>query len=189
MQRQRGNSDKLTPMSRLKIFAILSTLLLSGCWSKDFQEPGRIEVKRKPTDAILNSSFTRVWAATQAALSKFSMLRKDADPSTGRAYVVTDWTRGKSDVLFHGFDVNRMPYVIRYKLFIYLASDPRSNRTRVTIKSIEQYLDDAITSGVDIQGGVYTWIKTDSSSLKENALIEQINKLSLDPQFKVDPAL
>jgi hypothetical protein len=57
-------------------------------------------------------------------------------------------------------------------------------RTKVTIKSVEQYLDDAVTSGVDIQGGLYTWIKTDSSSLKENSLLEQINRLAMDPEFK-----
>ena len=166
----------------LILFAVV--LSFSGCWNKDFQEPGRIQVAKKPTEAIIGGNFQRVWAATQAALAKLPMIRKDVDASTARAYVVTDWNRGKSDVLFHGFGENRMPYVIRYKLYVYLATGVGG--TRVTIKNIEQYMDDSITAGVDFQGGVYTWIKTESSGLKENAILEQINKLVHDPQFKGD---
>jgi hypothetical protein len=176
-------SVKIRAMSRLLILFGFS-ILLAGCWSKDFQEPGRVEVQKKITDAMINQGFQRTWAATQTTLAKFPMMRKDADSTTGRAYVVTDWIRGKSDTLFHGFDSNRLPYVIRYKLTIYVTGDNRSARTRVSIKSVEQYLDDTVTAGVDVQGGLYTWIKTDSSSLKENAILEQINKLAMDPEFK-----
>src|SRR5665213_1382553 len=121
-------------MLRLSAIVASAVFIFSGCWNKDFQEPGRIEVDRKPTESSVNSNFQRVWSAAQASLAKFPLLRKDADTTTGRAYVVTDWIRGKSDMLFHGFDENRIPYIIRYKLFIYIAGESRSNRTKVTIK-------------------------------------------------------
>ncbi len=170
-------------LSRVLAFAFLG-LVFSGCWNKEFNEPGELEVNRKPTEGLINSNFQRVWMATQTTLGKFPMIRKEADSNTGRGYVVTDWIRGKSDVLYHGFDRNRIPYVIRYKLFVYVNSE--SGRTKVTIKNIEQYLDDSVTAGVDFQGGVYTWIRTESSTLKENTLLEQIAKLVADPQFKVE---
>lgn len=161
-------------------------LVISGCWNKEYNEPGRIEIERQDTEMTINASFARVWAATQTTLAKFSMLRKDGDDATAKGYIVTDWTRGKSDILYHGYDVNRIPYVIRYKLFVYVTGLNGMARTKVQIKSIEQYLDDAITSGVDFQGGVYNWIRTESSSLKENALLQQIQRLAMDPQFKVE---
>jgi hypothetical protein len=163
---------------------LVFALLIAGCWSKEFQEPGRIEVPKKQTEATINAPFARVWAATQASLGKFPIVKKDMEANTGRAYVITDWVRGKSDILFHGFDVNRLPYVIRYKFHVYVVGDPRSGRSSVSIKSTEQYLDDSVTAGVDLQGGVYSWIKTESSGAKEFAILEQINKLALDPQFR-----
>lgn len=169
-------------------FAILLglTLTLTGCWSKNYDEPGKIEVDRRPTDLTLGGSFQRTWAATQAVVAKLPIIKRDVDAATGRAYLVTDWIRGKSDLLYHGFDVNRFPYVIRYKLYIYVMGDPRGGATRVSIKNTEQYLDDVITAGVDIQGNVDAWIKTESSTLKENALLLQIDKLVKDQNFKVD---
>ena len=162
----------------------LTGLLLSGCWNKDYNEPGKISIDRAPTETVMNGSFQRVWAATQTSMAKFSIQKRDADPATGRAYLITDWTRGKSDTLYHGFDVNRVPYVIRYKLYIYVVGDTRGNRTKVTVQNVEQYLDDVVTAGVDFQGSTQTWIKTESSTLKENALLQQIEKLVKDPQFK-----
>lgn len=164
------------------------SLILSGCWSKNFDEPGQIEVERRATEASMGASFQRTWAATQAVMAKLPVVKRDVDASTGRAYLVTDWIRGKSDRLYHGYDVNRMPYVIRYKLYVYIVGEVRGGSTRVTIKNTEQYLDDVVTAGVDIQGNVETWIKTESSTLKENALLQQIDKLVRDPNFKVDGA-
>jgi hypothetical protein len=170
---------------KLRLFITLGlSVILSGCWSKNFDEPGRIEVPARPTVMGMGASFQRTWGATQAVVAKLPIIKRDIDANTGRAYLVTDWIRGKSDRLYHGFDVNRMPYVIRYKLYIYIVGDVRGGNTNVTIKNTEQYLDDVITAGVDIQGNVESWIKTESSTLKENALLNQIDKLIRDPNFK-----
>ena len=157
---------------------------LSGCWNKEFNEPGRLEVEKQKTDVILSASFAKTWAAAQQVMAKFPVLKADQDKRSNRAYIVTDWIDGKSDVLYHGFERNRVPYEIRYKLYIYLVGDVRGGRTRVSIKNTEQYSDDVITAGVDVQGGLYTWIKTDSSTLKESRIIQEINKLASDPKFR-----
>jgi hypothetical protein len=164
------------------VFA-LCLLALTGCWNKNYQEPGQIEVDKRPTEILISGSFQRVWSATQTVLAKFPITKRDLDQATGRAYIVTDWVRGKSDILYHGFDVNRIPYVIRYKLYVYVSGDPRGGRTKISIKNSEQYLDDAITAGVDMQGHLETWIKTETSTLKENSLLQQIDKLVRDPKF------
>ncbi len=133
---------------------------------------------------VMGGGFQRTWSAVQSSMGKFPILKKDADLATGRAYIVTDWIRGKSDVLFHGFDVTRVPYVIRYKFYVYVSGS--AGRSLVKIKSVEQYLDDIVTAGVDVQGSVQTWIKTESSTLKENTLLQQVQKLVSDPKF--DPS-
>ncbi|MBN8556048.1 MAG: hypothetical protein J0L93_11440 [Deltaproteobacteria bacterium] len=161
---------------------------LSSCWNKNYNEPGRIDISKRPTEAYIPASYERTWAATQAILAKFPITKRDIDPATGRAYIVTDWIRGKSDVLYHGFDVNRIPYIIRYKLYVYVVGDQRGGKTQVTIKNSEQYSDDVITAGVDIQGNLETWIKTDSSTLKENALLQEITRLVKDPKFSGEVA-
>lgn len=173
-------------MKRNILLALGFSAMTAGCWSKNYDEPGKIEVQRRPTDIVVASSFQRTWAATQAVVAKLPIIKRDIDSATGRAYLVTDWIRGKSDRLYHGFDVNRFPYVIRYKLYIYVVGDVRGGSTRLTIKNTEQYLDDVVTAGVDIQGNVDTWIKTESSTLKENALLQQIDKLVRDPNFKAE---
>lgn len=159
---------------------------LSGCYSKEFHEPGKISIKPMATELVMGGGFQRTWAATQAVLAKFAILQRDIDPSSARAYLVTDWTKSKSDVLYRGFgEEARIPYTIRYKLYVYLVADA-SGGTRVTINSEEQYYDDFITAGVDPQGSLYSWITTKSSTLKENRLLTEIDKLIRDPEFKAD---
>jgi len=164
-------------------FVVLA-LCVSGCWNKEFNEPGRLEVERRPTEAVIPGAFSRVWAATQAVMAKFTIVQRDVDPNGQRAYMVTDWTRAKSDTLYHGYDVTRVPYTIRYRLYIYVLSD--RGGTRVTIKSEEQYLDDAIKAGTDFNGSLHQWITTESSTLKENKLLQEIDKLQRDVNFKGD---
>ncbi len=168
-------------MRKLPLILILG-IFLTGCWSKNFDEPGRVEIDKKPTEAVVGGSFQRVWAATLAVMGKFVLVQKDVEAGSSRAYLVTDWTKGKSDTLYHGFDRNRIPYQIRYRMFIYLVGD--RGGIRVTIKNEEQYLDDSVTSGVDFNGSLYNWINTESSTLKENRLIGDIDRLSRDPNFK-----
>lgn len=158
----------------------MGSLFLVGCWNKEFNEPGRLDVDKKKTDIIIDAGFSKTWKATQQVMSKFPILKADDDQQTKRAYIVTDWVTGKSDVLYHGFDRNRVPYEIRYKLYIYLVGDARGGRTRISIKNTEQYHEDVITAGVDVQGGLYTWIKTDSSTLKEHRILEEIQKIAVD---------
>jgi len=161
-------------------------VVLSGCYSKDYNEPGKIQVKSMPTEMVVPGVFQRVWAATQTVLAKFAVIQRDIDPASARAYLVTDWTRAKSDVLFHGFgDQTRVPYTIRYKLYVYLVADAQGG-TRVTINSEEQYYDDFVTAEVDPQGSIYSWITTKSSTLKENRLLTEIDKLVRDPAFKAE---
>lgn len=166
------------------LWAFLLGLGLSGCWSKNYDDPGRIEVPARPTEMTMNAGFQRTWAASLAVLAKFPIVKKDVDVGGGRAYLVTDWIRGKSDVLFQGYDRNRIPTIIRYKLYVYVQSVQGS--TQVRIKNVEQYEDDVVKSGVDFQGSIKTWIDTPSSTLKENALLNQIQKLIRDPKFKGD---
>ena len=169
-----------------RFITVIFFFILTSCWNKNFQEPGRIEIEEKPTTMPMPGNFEKTWAATQAVLSKFPIEKRDADKVQKKAFIVTDWVRSKSDVLFHGFGDNRFPYVIRYKLYIYLLSSPEDNSTRITVKNIEHYLDDVITSGVDFQGSVNTWIATESSTAKEYALLAQIRNLIADPNFKTN---
>jgi len=170
-------------MKRLLI--LLSTLLwLSGCWNKDYNEPGRISVNKRSTKMAIKAGFQPTWKALQKVIAKFPIKEKKVNSSIGQAYVVTDWVRAKSDTLYHGFDVNRVPYEIRYQFYIYVTADPKKNRTIIKIKSVEQYLDDVVTAGVDFQGSVKTWIRTNSSTLKEHALLKQVNKLITKPRKK-----
>lgn len=152
----------------------LSTGFIVGCWNKDFNEPGRLEVNRQPTERIYEADFDRTWEAIQSSFSSFPIQQREVDSSSLRAYLVTDWVLGKSDILYRGFDVNRVPYQIRYRLYVYVIGGRNSARTKVTIKSIEQYKDDVVTAGVDFNGSVNTWIRTESSTLKEAKLLEDI---------------
>ncbi len=172
---------------KVRVFLAISlVVLLSGCWSKNFDEPGMIEVQARPTEAVLAGAFARVWAATQTVMGKFTVVQRDLDANSQRAYLVTDWTRGKSDRLYHGFDANRIPYNIRYRLYLYVIGEGAG--TRVTIRNEEQYLDDTVTAGVDFNGSVQRWITTETSTIKENALLVEIDKLVRDPKFTVEAA-
>jgi len=168
---------------RFLIVAAAALVFLSGCWSRNFDEPGKIDIEARPTETIIPGPFARVWAATQAVMGKFTVVQRDLDASGQRAYIVTDWTRAKSDRLYHGFEPTRIPYTIHYRLYIYVLTD--QGGTRVTIKNEEQYLDDAVTAGIDFNGSLQQWISTDSSTLKEARLLEEIEKLVRDPKFVI----
>jgi len=156
---------------------------LSSCYNKDFNEPGRISIDRKPTERVIPASYDRTWSAVQAIFARFPIERRDADMASNRAFLVTDWVSGKSDVLYRGFDVNRVPFTIRYKLYVYVSGGGSGGATKVTINNVEQYRDDVITAGVDIDGSLMTWIRTESSTLKEARLLEEIQRLATDPGF------
>jgi len=170
---------------RFYLFALLSlSLFLTACYNKEFNEPGRINVSKRSTERLYEMQFARVWAATQQIVSRFPIENKNEDNSSARAFIVTDWIEGHSDVLYSGFAENRVPYRIRYKLYIYVLGDRNSGRTQVRIENVEQYRDDVVTAGVDFQGSVETWIRTESSTLKEAKILDEIQKLVVDRNFQ-----
>lgn len=175
-------SDKIWSMK--PFFALIALLLLSSCYNKEFNEPGKVDFDKKPTATVVKAGFARTWAATQRIFNRFPIERKDADQISNRAFIVTDWVRGKSDVLYSGFAEARVPYQIRYKLYVYLTQSKNGRGTQVRIQNIEQYRDDFVTAGVDVEGSIYTWIRTESSTLKENKLVNEIAKLAVDPKFQ-----
>lgn len=167
-------------MRKLILLSCLS-FGFSACYNKNFNEPGKIEIEKQPTERIVRANFQRTWAATQRIFSRFPIEKKDSDVETSRAYLVTQWIEGKSDVLYSGYDVTRIPYNIRYKLYVYILGS--GGQSQIRIKNIEEYKDDVVTAGVDFDGSVYTWIRTESSTLKEARLLDEIQKLATDPKF------
>ncbi len=166
----------------MKNFFVLAALaFLTSCYSKEFHEPGRVSIKKQPTEIEIGSGFEKTWAAVEQVFSKFPIERKEQDKRTSRAFLVTNWVEGKSDLLYSGYDVVRVPYTIRYKLYVYLSGN--ATRTIIRIKNIEDYKGDIITAGVDFDGSIYTWIRTESSTLKEARLLEEIQKLATDSNF------
>lgn len=166
-------------MRNLALFACV--LALSSCYNKEFNEPGRVEHERRPTERIYESDFNRVWAATQKVLSRFPVAETKTEQAGAKAFIVSDWVTGKSDVLYSGYDRNRIPYIIRYKLYVYVQGG--RGRTKVTIKNVEQYKDDFVTAGTDVAGSVNTWIRTESSTLKEFQILEDIDRVIKDRNF------
>jgi len=163
-------------------FGILSSLIfLTACYAKEFHEPGKVSIEKRPTEIEIASGFEKTWAAVEQTFSKFPIERKEEDGATSRAYLVTNWIEGKSDLLYSGYDVVRIPYTIRYKLYVYLSGN--SSRSVIRIRNIEDYKGDIVTAGVDFDGSIYTWIRTESSTLKEARLLEEIQKLATDPKF------
>lgn len=128
--------------------------------------------------------FQRVWAATQQIVGRLPIAQKEQDQNGARAFIVTEWMEGHSDVLYSGFAENRVPYPIRYRFYIYVVGDRASGRTQVRIENVEQYKGDVITQGVDFEGSVETWTRTRSSTLKEKRIFDEIQKLIADRSFQ-----
>jgi hypothetical protein len=169
-------------VKRISLF-LFGALILSSCYSKEFDEPGRVEIDARPTNRAIQGDFARTWAATQKVVSRFPIEQKDSDPATERAFIVTDWVEGKSDVLYSGYGRNRIPYSIRYKVYIYVIGG-RGQGTEVRLENVEQYRDDVVTSGVDFEGSINTWIRTETSTLKENRILDEIQKLVANANFQ-----
>lgn len=117
-------------------------------------------------------------------MSRFPVEQTNQEESSGRGYIVTNWVEDSSDVLYSGFADNRVPYRVRYKLYIYVQGDRATGRTQVRIQNIEQYKDDAVTAGVDFEGSLETWIRTESSTLKEARVLDEIQRLVADRNFQ-----
>ena len=161
---------------------LLVTFGLTACYNKEFNEPGKLEVDSKATEKSIPVGYDKTWAAVQSILSRFPINRRDSDDVSSRAFIVTDWVQGKSDILYHGFDDNRISYSIRYRLTVYVIGGAMG--TKIQIKNIEQYRDDVVTAGTDIDGSLFAWIRTESSTLKEARLLDEIEKLARDPKFQ-----
>lgn len=163
---------------------ILSLLLGSGCWSKDFREPEVAEkVRRKDVSDFFSRNFPDVWDATMTALTD----KKYAVSVTKRdqGMIVTDWVLGQSDRLFSGYGDTRIAYKVRFKLTLNLSLS--RGGVRMKIRNTEQYISDSITFGSDFKGSLYQWIDTPSSGTKEKellALIEEQLELSAPSRKK-----
>jgi hypothetical protein len=159
----------------------LLAVSLTACYNKEFNEPGKVSFERRPTERAFDADIRRTWAAVEKVFARFSVAESRAESGSAKAYLVTDWITGKSDVLYSGFDRSRVPYTIRYKLYVYVQGS--RGRTKITIKNVEQYRDDVITAGVDFDGSIMTWIRTESSTLKEATLLDEIQRVLEDKNF------
>lgn len=164
------------------VFSLVAMgLLLSACYNKNFNEPGQIAHEEQSTERIVNANYEDTWEAVQQVTAQFPVLDRDDDSNTERAYIVTDWIDGRSDVLYSGYGNTRIPYMIRYRLYIYVVGDQQGQQTQVKIENVEEYQSDVITAGVDFQGSVKSWIRTDSSTQKEARLLNQIEQVAINP--------
>lgn len=163
---------------RKAVTAAVSLILLTGCWSMNYNEPGRVEnYDRYPTEITINRSFADSWDSVKQVMAKFPILEAKVDLKSDRAYLISDWIPGKSDILYSGYlDEVRIPYVIRYKLYVYVVGDNAGRKTRISIKNVEEYLTDVITGELDINRSIYQWVRTPSSTLKEHKILTEIKK-------------
>ncbi len=157
---------------KLRSFLILFLVfgLLTGCASKNFKEPGIASVSEEPTRSVFRGSYADVWSAATAALEKVSYPLATSQQESG--LMLTDWIIGKSDRLYSGYGETRIPYRIRFKFS--LRFQPSRDGVSVSITNEEEYLSDSVTAGTDFTGSLYQWIATKSSTLKESALLKEI---------------
>jgi hypothetical protein len=164
----------------MRITGWLAILLLGaalgGCASKDFKEPAVVSHENYDTARNYKANFEATWKATMEVMRKYSLMV--AKKESG--HIITDWVSGKSDILYSGFDENRIPYTIRYR-FTVTVSGGRSG-TSISVKTKEQYLADAVSAGVDFSGSLYQWIDTKSSTYKEHRLLNQIGQALNEPR-------
>lgn len=153
-------------------FTLLGLFFLAttACASKDFQEPGTLSPSSKSNERTFRAPYNDAWTATLAALEAKKYAAAQTLKDSG--IISTDWVLGKSDRLYSGYGDTRIPYAIRFKLTARMK--PSRSGITVVVTNEEQYYTDSITSGTDFAGSIYQWIPTESSSLKESALLDEI---------------
>ena len=168
-------TQKGSKMSKLMlnffVFALAVTLTGIGCAPKNFNEPGVIEQSKGETSKIFHANFQDTWKAVTQLTMNYPVISNAKE--TG--ILTTDWIKGKSDRLYSGYGETRIPYTIRYKLTVKVK--PVSKGTMINVANREQYLTDSVTSGIDMAGSIYQWLDTESSTMKETALLNEIQKL------------
>lgn len=162
-------------MSLKHISMVALLLILSACGAKkDFQEPSIEKTPRDySTSATYAAPYTVVWASAQQAIENRGI--PISQTITDKGLIVTDWATGKSDRLFSGYGDTKIPYTIRFKYLVKVSEE--SNKTKVQIKTKEEFMTDAITSGTNFQGSLYTWMPTESTGMKENQILKDIQEI------------
>jgi len=148
----------------------LVLLLMGGCASKDFQEPGIADVEERETDDVFRGSYADVWTASVTVLDGHRYPLATAQKESG--VIITDWVMGKSDRLFSGYGDTRIPYNIRFRLT--MRFKPSRDGVKIAVTNEEEYLSDSITAGSDFSGSLYQWIPTESSTAKEGVLLQEV---------------
>lgn len=155
-------------LSRL-LFILLAVVTLSGCYSKDFQEPGVRSVDHFNTERTVRASYNASWTAVTSVLKDVSLVTARKE----NGYLMTDWIVGKSDRLYSGYDSTKIPLKIRYRMSVTLRPY-KDGSTSIKVTNEEQYWSDAISAGTDFTGSLYQWIDTPSSTQKERNLLDSI---------------
>ncbi len=149
---------------------IVMTILLVSCYSKNFDEPGFRDTPTYRTSRTYKKPYDKVWEAVVSTMREAPITK--ASKASGE--IVTDWIFSQSDRVYSGYDDTKIPYKVRYRLFIDLAGD--SNSTNVNITNEEEYMVDSISSGGDFDGAVYKWKSISTSTLKEKRLLDALDR-------------
>ncbi len=163
-------------MNTCKIF-LLIFLLIFACGGKKFEEPGKVDTKEWRTEVGFKASFIQVWKACFAVMKKYPMNSSNSK----KGEIESDWVYDTSDTLYSGYGDARIPYKIRYKINLFINQSEKI-LTTVRVKIQEQYYSDVITKGDDFEGSLYKWYDTESSTIKENYLLREI-EAELKKQF------
>ncbi|MCB0272336.1 MAG: outer membrane protein assembly factor BamC [Bdellovibrionales bacterium] len=162
-------------MNNVRIALVLFlSLTLYHCGSKDFGEP-TIEraAKSYSTAASYSAPYQLVWSSVQQAIENRGI--PISQTVSDKGLILTDWATGKSDRLYSGYGETKIPYTIRYKFLVKVTNEDK--KTKVQIKTKEEFLTDVVTAGSDFQGSIYNWMPTESTGLKENQILQDVNEI------------
>lgn len=156
------------------LFLSVLSITLSHCAKKDFGEP-TIERASKSysTSASYAAPYSLVWTSVQQAIENRGI--PISQTVSDKGLILTDWATGKSDRLFSGYGETKIPYTIRYKFLVKVASSDK--KTKVQIKTKEEFLTDVVTAGTDFKGSVYNWMPTESTGFKETQILKDIQEI------------
>ena len=158
-------------MNALLTVAFAAALLLAGtgCTPKNFNEPGIEDYEELPAYETFNVDSKLAWEATFQVMSRYPIVYYNQK----KMEIQTDWIKCKSERLFSEYDENRVPYAIRFRLYVHL-EELSGSKTKITVTNKEQYRTDILTSGGDFQESLYEWIETESTTYKENSILKKV---------------
>lgn len=156
------------------ILALLCVTVFGCGGKKDFAEPGIEKGARSySTSETFSAPYQVVWNALQQAVENRGI--PISQTVSDKGLILTEWVSGKSDRLYSGYGDTKIPYTVRYKYLIQVGR--AESRTRVQIKSKEEFMTDIVTSGSTIDGSIYKWVPTESSGMKENQILQDVAEL------------